>query len=360
MPTAEASAPAGMTRRLLPLALAALVFYIVFLLFVPFFVPLFWGAVLAVIFHPVYRRLNRLLGHRGTLSALLLAAAILVLVLLPALTLLYELVSRTIDYIQKAQAALAGQEAFSSPQSFVNVYVWPYAGRLGLTPHDVRQAVTFGLRTVADFAMALGSSLAGNLLGLLLNIFFTLVTLYYALKDGPQFVAHLIDLSPLPREETEGTLRRLREVMHASVLSTIVVAALQGAAGGFFFWVLGLPDALFWGVVMGTLSLIPILGAFVVWIPAAIYLAVIGDYFRAAALTAAGAIVINAIDNFARPYLIQGRVGINNFYLIFGIVGGIFLFGFTGLLAGPLVVSLVFIVFEVYEKRRGGAGNLEG
>jgi predicted PurR-regulated permease PerM len=192
----------------------------------------------------------------------------------------------------------------------------------------------------------------GNLVGMIINILLTVVALYYAFKDGPAFLERFKRLMPLPGHEMDQVLARLGDVIQASVFSTFAVAAMQGVAGGLLFWVLGLPSPLLWGTVMGFASLIPVAGPPVVWVPAAIYLAAIGDWGRAVALIVAGAAIVGTLDNLVRPWLIHGRVHIHNFYLFFGILGGVYLMGFTGILLGPILVSLSLTVLRIYEERR--------
>jgi predicted PurR-regulated permease PerM len=352
-------------RTYLAVVLGAVVLYLAYRVFAPFFVPLFWGAVLGVLFYPLYRRLNRLLRGHSTLSSLLLTLAVLVLVLLPILGLIFEIVTEAVDFVQRTQQALGVRGALFGPESVVGHYLWPLVHRLGLTREELRQAVTFLLQNVGGFAVALGSYIIGNVVGLIIEVLFTLVALYYAFKDGPLFLERLEELAPLPREEVRAIVARLNDVVRASVFSTFAVAAAQGVAGGLLFLVLSLPNPVLWGTVMGAVSLIPVAGPPVIWVPVAIYLIAVGEYSRAAVLVAAGTLVVATIDNVLRPLLIHGRVHIHNFYLFFGILGGIYFMGFTGILFGPILVSLSLTVLRIYQERRdaqalrgaeGGAG----
>lgn len=337
----------------LTIALALVVLYLAYRIFAPFFVPLFWGAVLGLLFHPIYRRLSTLLGGRASLASALLTVAVLVLVLLPSLALSVQVIAEAIELFQAARQALLGKDALFGPESVLTRYGLPIVRRLGLSSQELHQAANFALQRVGGLLVELGSGIIGNLVGMVVNILLTVVALYYAFKDGPLFLARLKGLLPLPNHEVEGIMERLGEVVHASVFSTFAVAIAQGVAGGLVFLVLGLPKPLLWGVVMGAASIIPLAGPPVVWVPAAIYLAFVGDYARAAALVIAGAAIVGTLDNLLRPYLIHGRIHIHNFYLFFGILGGIYVMGFTGILLGPILVSLSLTVLRIYEERRG-------
>ncbi len=336
----------------LAVALGVAVLYVTYLLFVPFFVPLFWGAVLAVLCYPVYRRVERRLGGRKMLSATLMTFAVLFAVLIPGLAIAFYFALEAADFFQRAQAFLGRQAAFFEPNSFLANYVMPVASRLGLSSQDIHSAAAFLVQWIGGFLVGLGTGLIGNLVSLIINVLLTLVALYFAFKDGPAFTERLKGLLPVPRQEAEELVVRLRDVVQASVFSTFTVAAAQGLAGGLAFWVLGLSEALFWGVVMGVVSLIPVAGAPVVWVPASFYLAWTGDWERAGALFAVGVFVIGTIDNLLRPALIHGRIRIHNFYLFFAILGGVYLMGFTGFLFGPIMVSLALTVLKTYEEHR--------
>jgi predicted PurR-regulated permease PerM len=137
---------------------------------------------------------------------------------------------------------------------------------------------------------------------------------------------------------------------------TVVAAAVQGALGGAVFWLLGLPNPVFWGLVMALLAIIPILGAFVVWIPAAVYLAWSGAWAKALVLAAYGTIVIGGIDNILHPVLAGGRLQIHTVVAFISIVGGLMVFGAAGLVLGPLAVTMTIAILHIWSRRLGATG----
>jgi predicted PurR-regulated permease PerM len=137
-------------------------------------------------------------------------------------------------------------------------------------------------------------------------------------------------------------------VLYASVFSGLVVAAVQGAIGGILFWVLGIGAPVLWGIVMAFLSLLPVLGAWMVWVPAAIYLVAVGSYIKAAILLGVGVVVISMIDNVLRPILLSGRAQMNGLLVFISILGGIAAFGLLGIVLGPILVALGSAVLEFY------------
>jgi predicted PurR-regulated permease PerM len=139
------------------------------------------------------------------------------------------------------------------------------------------------------------------------------------------------------------------------LFGTVIVAIVQGTLGGLIFWILGLPNPLFWGMVMGLLAIIPVLGAFVVWIPAATYLALTGEWWKSAVLVAYGTVVISGIDNVLYPILAGGRLRLHTVVVFIAIVGGLTLFGASGLILGPLIAALTIGLLEIWRARAGRA-----
>jgi predicted PurR-regulated permease PerM len=143
--------------------------------------------------------------------------------------------------------------------------------------------------------------------------------------------------------------------VHATVYGTLAVAAVQGTLGGLMFWALGLPTPLLWGLVMGLLSIVPVLGAFVVWIPAAILLGLDGSWVRALILAAWGGIVVGSIDNFLRPMLVGNRLRLHTIPAFISIVGGLLLFGAPGFILGPMAATMTVLLVEIWMQHVGSS-----
>ena len=148
--------------------------------------------------------------------------------------------------------------------------------------------------------------------------------------------------------------RRVVDTVEATFYGTLVVAAVQGTLGGFIFWWLDLPAPVLWGLVMGLLAMVPVLGAFIVWIPAAIFLALDGSWGKALILTAWGAVVVGVVDNILYPILVKGRLRLHTIPAFISIVGGLVLFGASGLLLGPLVFTVTMYFLEIWRVPIGG------
>jgi predicted PurR-regulated permease PerM len=152
---------------------------------------------------------------------------------------------------------------------------------------------------------------------------------------------------PLHRVQWLDIMNRTRDVIGATVYGVLVISAIQGTLGTFIFWVLGLPSPLLWGVVMFFLSMIPMAGAFLVWVPAAIYLALTGAFLQAGILVVWGVLVIGSIDNFLSPRLVGQRARLHELLIFFAVLGGLEVFGVLGLVLGPVVVALTLALIEM-------------
>jgi predicted PurR-regulated permease PerM len=148
------------------------------------------------------------------------------------------------------------------------------------------------------------------------------------------------DLLPLERSQSEGLLRRVRDVIDGSIYGVLVVALIQGGLGGLTFWILGIPSPVLWGLVMAVASMIPLLGTASVWVPGALYLLLTGSWGKAIILAAFGGLVISSIDNFLRPKLVGDRIRLSELVMFFSVLGGLQLFGVLGIVVGPVIFAI--------------------
>jgi predicted PurR-regulated permease PerM len=182
---------------------------------------------------------------------------------------------------------------------------------------------------------------------LLITFFF----LFYFLRDRRAVMKSFRSLVPLSDAETDEVFGRVFDTIYATVYGTIAVALVQGFLGGLIFWWLGLPAPLLWGTVMALLAIVPVLGAFVIWLPAAVFLALEGSWGRALILMAWGGIVISLIDNWLYPVLVGKRLRIHTVPVFIAIVGGLILFGAAGLILGPVLLAVAVALVEVWQRR---------
>jgi predicted PurR-regulated permease PerM len=174
--------------------------------------------------------------------------------------------------------------------------------------------------------------------------------MYYLFRDGHKIVNALPNMLPLERAQSEKIFARTREVISASLYGVLVIASIQGGLGGLMFWILGLPSPLVWAVVMALLAMIPMAGAFLVWVPAAIFLGLSGSWPKAIILTVWGTLVIGTVDNFLRPKLVGEKTKLHELFIFFSVLGGLKVFGILGIVLGPVVLAITLALLDVFRQ----------
>jgi len=296
--------------------------------------PFSTGLVGAPVLYVVFAPLHRWLAHRMRpgLAAGLVVVLGLVLVLGPGLSFL----------------GVIGAEAQDIASGVIRSPLLSRLRELRIGPYDVgAQIETIGSRLVS-FLGASALSLVGTAtrLGIQLTIMF--FGLFYLLLDSPAAWKHLQPFIPFSRRNTEILRQRFRDVTISTLIGTGLTATVQGVLVGAAFWVAGIPNAVFWGVVTVVLAILPVVGSGLVWVPAAVSLAVGGDYGRAIALALWGALVVGNVDNVIRPMVFRRWAQIHPFITIIGAFAGIQYFGLLGLLIGPLAISYFFELIRMY------------
>jgi predicted PurR-regulated permease PerM len=310
----------------------------------PFLDVLLWALVLAMVFNPVHRRIQARL-QKPTLSAGVSTLLVVVMILGPATFI-------TVAVINELRTIALGLNAHEGAWVDANT---PLVGPLlaWVDPYvdlDQLQSADFIQQRLQAWsaAMAAGAiGIVGGVMSTIVQTALVIFTLFYLFRDGDAIRRVVTDMVPLDARQTRDVIARTREVVGASVYGVIVIAAIQGALGFFIFWVLGLPSALLWGVVMFFLSMIPMAGAFLVWAPAALYLAASGAYTQAILLTIWGVVVVGSIDNVLSPRLVGKRARMHELLIFFAVLGGIQAFGVIGVVLGPVVVAITLALIEM-------------
>jgi predicted PurR-regulated permease PerM len=320
----------------------------------PFFEAILWAVILAVLFAPLQRRLRTRLGERHSLAALLSLLVIVLMVILPL-----ALVARA--FLQEVRAAYAMFQAgelelsayIERLQGILPAWVINQLNEWGLTDlSSVRQKIAAGLAKAGQFIAARALVIGENTFAFILNSFIMLYLLFFLLRDGGKVALRMRDAIPLDMELQGMLARKFAEVIRATVKGSVVVAIVQGTLGGLIFWALGIHAALLWGVVMTFLSLVPAVGAGLVWGPAALYLLATGDIWQGAVLVAFGVLVIGLVDNVLRPILVGKSTRMPDYLVLISTLGGIAVFGISGFVTGPLIAALFVAVWDVVATSR--------
>lgn len=337
-------------QRVFSIALVLLFVYLIYLVFTPFLVPLGWAGVFTIMFLPVHQRIRRRIRGRNR-AALVSTLLLTVLIIVPGILVLAAFTAQTVDAAQWAQQQW---KAGGTPlRDFLERTVplqriLDFLAERNISEEEITSVISQRLQQLAGFLAGQAGRLARNLIFLLFDLFVTLFATFYLFRDGGQLLDRLRRALPLDPHVREGLFYIAQNVLYASVFSGLVVAAVQGALGGILFWLLGIGAPVLWGIVMAFLSLLPVLGAWLVWVPAVLYLLVTGSYIKGVILLAFGALVISMVDNVLRPILLSGRAQMNGLLVFISILGGIAAFGLLGIVLGPILVALGTAVLEFY------------
>ena len=316
----------------------------------PFFKPLLLGALLAGLFHPLYRWITRLLGGRASLGAAVTLLVLLVLGLGPISAFLGIVLQQALTMSDQAIPWLSQHLGVAST---FNVHDWlvqrfPALAKYVPSQEQLLQQVGTAAKTAGAFLVTFASRMTATTAAFLLNLFVMLYAMFFFFKDGHKILERIFYYTPLSDEDEARMLARLTSITRATVKGTLVIGVIQGALAGFAFWVAGIDGAALWGTIMTILSIIPGIGAALVWVPVVIILFVTGQYLTATLLAAWCAAVVGTVDNFLRPMLVGRDAKMPDLLILIGTLGGLFLFGLMGFIVGPIVCGLFLTVWDIY------------
>jgi predicted PurR-regulated permease PerM len=329
--------------NLVLIALTALAFYICYQLLYAFIPSLTWALTLAVAAAPLHDRLLQRLKHPSIaagLAVIIITFGIVGPGAFVGQSMLTE-ATRGVGILRKHIQSEEWRTAIESKPQLKRALGW-------IQPHiDVRAAAEQATNAAASGL----SSLVGESIWILAQLLITLFTIFYFFRDRLTILKTVRSLIPLSDPDTDRLFMRISKTIYATIYGTFTVALTQGILGGLMFWWLGLPGAMLWGMVMALLALIPVLGAPVVWIPAAVFLFLMGSWGKALILIAWGVIVIGVIDNLLYPILVGDKMRMHTLLIFFSVVGGLFMFGSSGLILGPVSIAVTGMFLEVWKNR---------
>jgi predicted PurR-regulated permease PerM len=326
------------------------------LLIQPFLSPLAWALALGVVAHPLHGWIAKRIKKPG-LAAGVAVLAIAIALVAPAIFVGHNIVREASAGIQTMQSELEGgkwrERVAKNP-------------RLSSIVNKLEQQAGLGAQLqgmAKDVGTRVGQLITGSA-WIVVQLLLTFFVLFYLFRDRNEILCTVRSLVPLSEREADEVFQRVADTIHATIFGTLAVALVQGSMGGLMFWWLGLPAPVLWGAIMALLSIIPVLGAFIIWMPAAVFLAMSGDWGKAAILTAWGGIVVALIDNLLFPILVGKRMCLHTLPVFFAILGGLAVFGAAGLILGPVILALTDAIMDIWWRRtaqgkpaeqRGGA-----
>ncbi len=325
-------------------AVVILVAYLALQVVWPFLAPLAWAAILAMTLRPVYLKFCiRLRNSNAALATTLLAA---VLIIAPAVFLgvvVIEQVPVALDYLKGLST--------TTPEQLTRAWTMLRARVPVALPADPMVIVTDGLQQVAAFLVPQAGSLLTGLLSVVGSLLVMLFALFFLLRDGKAYVEVVRRLLPFSEQESERLINETSDLVVASVGAGLIVAAVQGFIGGVAFWLLGITAPAVWGVAIAICSLLPVIGATIVWVPVAVWLFFSGQVSTAFILTGVCALVLGSVDNVLRPILLSGRTSASGLVVFIGLLGGVSALGFVGLVLGPIVLVIAGTLIDALTRR---------
>ena len=316
--------------------------WLCWLMLQPFIGVLLWAIVLAVVFYPAHRRLVAFTGKPGSAAALS-TLLVIVTILLPVVLISYAVAHElrgAMDNFQGGLGRILDLPVLQPPLRWLNQYVDVNAWR---SSDYVSDRLQMWSAAIAGPTLMFVGGLVSALVQTLLVVF----TMFYFFRDGDSLRQAMYDIVPLEYEQSHDIVVRTQEVIGATIYGVLAISVIQGTLGFLIFMVLGLPSPLLWGVVMFLMSMIPMAGAFVVWVPAALYLLLTGSYIKALVLLGWGVLVIGSIDNFLSPRLVGRRARLHELLIFFSVLGGLQVFGVLGLVLGPVLAAITLALIEV-------------
>lgn len=290
-------------------------------------------------------------GKRN-LASLVTSIVVVFLIALPMVGFTTALVNQGVHSVNDIQAWLkAGnlEKVIRSPR-FIKIEerAKHYIRFVDLDKLDVQGNLIKGSKVFGQYLITRGAGILSNLASIIMRFFIMVFLLYYLLKDGPEMLEKVKYLSPLQTDQEEKIFNKIKSVSRSALLGTFLTAFAQGFAGGIGLAITGIPG-FFWGAMMGFASLIPVIGTAIVWVPASVYLFIVGKSGWAIFLIIWSVVVVGSLDNFLRPFLMKGEAGMSPFFVFLAIIGGIQVFGLIGILYGPLILGLCAVLIYIYE-----------
>lgn len=332
-------------------ACVVIVLYLFFLMLRPYLSYIIWGALLAMIANPLNKRLRTRVPN-DNLRAVIMSVIVVALIIVPAVLLTLGLVSEASNmYTAFREASAEGRYDFILRP---DVYQWNEKVAEYLRPYvdisriDIEGWISNNLQRLTAYLAGGVSSVVGNISLAIISFVFIIFCMFFFLRDGDKIADYLWNLLPMSDDLKQNLATQQREVVEASIYGGLMIAGVQGGLGALIFLILGLPSPLFWGVVMAFLSIIPLVGPWFIYLPAAAILALSGSWVKGIILVVFGIVVVSQADNFLRPVIVGKRAKIPTLILLFSMLGGLRLFGILGLLLGPIIASMVLTLINFY------------
>jgi predicted PurR-regulated permease PerM len=337
-------------------ALFILILYGALLILTPFLTAITWAVILAILVYPVYVWLLGIFRGRATLAAITVIAMITLIVIAPGIELARFLTEEAISLVQSVRSLMdeEGKQEWLAKPWVQQLMGWWELVSFRLMAFNIniswKELLVQSAQNSSKFLVERVTGIAQNVVLFTVNFLIALITLFFLLRDGKEFVSRLQGLLPMDREHQERLFKNIVDAVLAVVHGSLVVGMVQGLLAGLAYHFLGVPFAVLWGVVTGFVALLPVGGSTLVTIPATIYLFLQGETVRAIMLLVWSVGIVGTVDNVLKPLIIGNRLGLPVLFLFFGILGGLTLFGALGIVLGPVIFALLRALLALYSE----------
>jgi predicted PurR-regulated permease PerM len=334
--------------------LALLLLYAAFRIIWPFMTAILLGAILVTLTFGVFRRVRERMKGSSTKAAIVMLLGTTLLLVIPALILAILLVQQAnvvVEKLQSGEAQAMVKRIDIAPALAMVKRVAPNFDPKTLSPDRL---LLPAMQQIPVWVARHGGAVIGGLAGMLLGFALVLLTMFFFYTEGEEILLQLSVLSPLPKKYDREFADRFKDVIDATFRGQLFTGLAQGLMTGIGLAIAGVPGAGFWGAVAALLSLIPMVGAAAVWVPASIYLVISASmggakWWQAIFLIIWGVLFVSLVDNIVRPWAMKGKAQLPAIPLLFAVLGGLQAFGFVGLVIGPLVFSLLMSIIDIYK-----------
>ncbi|GAB7529655.1 AI-2E family transporter [Pseudomonas sp. 3A(2025)] len=336
------------------LLLVALVTIAFIWILLPFYGAVFWAVILGILFSPLQRRLQLRFGRSRNQTSLITLAICLIIAILPVIVISAMLVQEGALLYKNVES---GQLDIAS---YLNEFkaLLPASGqhlldRMGMGDFNgLRDKIAKGAMQGSQYLATQAFSFGQGTFDFVVGFFIMLYLLFFFLRDGQELVRKIRNAVPLADQHKRRLQLKFNRVVRATVKGNVVVAVTQGALGGFIFWVLDIPSALLWAVIMAFLSLLPAVGAGIVWAPVAVYFLLSGMIWQGVVLALFGVLVIGLVDNVLRPVLVGKDTRMPDYLILISTLGGMSVFGLNGFVIGPLIAALFISCWALFSETK--------
>lgn len=334
------------------IAIFLLLLYIFYQILNPFILALFWGAITTLTLYPIHVRLTKLLKNRQSISALVMTIVATFLIILPIVFISATVAVDMFDIYQSLSSNVEVSELKSKLEKLKGLLpvsiLDELQNKLKIDEINVHQMAVKGLGSASTYVINEVQSAATNLTGLLISFGIMIFSLFFFFRDGESMLERIKSLIPMKNEQKDEIFKKFYDTLNAVIVGVMVTAAIQGILQGIFFWAIGISYSVLGGVLTFIFALIPIAGAVIVWLPVGLYLVFTGSLYAGIGVLLFGGLVVSSVDNILKPMIIGGKVKLSTLFLVLTIFGSLSVFGFTGIILGPILLAIFMSFLEIY------------